>query len=235
MKEGHPEVVFAVLNGAPPLKHGKDTAEGITERMALLAAAGVPSFDPAAERARLGRGDVSIDDIVDAAAMLLTAKHVVAGGADRLPNGDDECDERGLALQMWTPPAQSPGKRSTNSKSGIRLYDDYRDNVIIDCYHPDLATTRGSKRDRLRSENSEDALTWNVFKSLAQVDPAFWLPLLHSKALPGAPLTRPSQIVTLHLRKNVETKSKPASCTRCRRSSFDAICSKNSARSSLVR
>jgi hypothetical protein len=33
---------------------------------------------------------------------------------------------------------------------------------------------RGSKRDRLRSENSEDALTWNVFKSLAQAEPDFW-------------------------------------------------------------
>lgn len=85
-----------------------------------------------------------------------------------------------------------------------RVCDDFRDSLIIDRYHPDLAMMRGSKRDRLRSENSEDALTWNVFKSFAQVDPSFWLPLLHSKALPS---TRPApapQIVTLHLWKNVE-------------------------------
>lgn len=204
VKEGHPEVVFAVLNGALPLKHGKDTVEGIGERMALLTAARVPSFDPAAERVRLGRGEVAVDDIVDAAAMLLTARHVATGSARRLPSRDDERDERGLLMQMWTPPTQSPGTGSTISKSGVRLYDDFRDNLIIDCYHPDLAAMRGSKRDRLRSENSEDALTWNVFKSLAQVDPAFWLPLLHSKALPSAPAPRLSQIVTLHLWKNVE-------------------------------
>ena len=54
----------------------------------------------------------------------------------------------------------------SQSKSGVRLYDDCRENLIIDRYHPDLATMRGSKRDKLRSENSEDALTWNVFRSL---------------------------------------------------------------------
>jgi hypothetical protein len=66
----------------------------------------------------------------------------------------------------------------SQSKSGVRLYDDCRDNLIIDRYHPDLAPMRGSKRDKLRSENSEDALTWNVFRSLSQIDPGFWLPRL---------------------------------------------------------
>jgi predicted RNase H-like nuclease len=202
IKEGHPEVVFAALNGGLPLKHGKDAAEGISERMTLLAMAGVPHFDPAEERARLGRGQVALDDIVDAAAMLLTARHVAAETAERLPIGDAKRDERGLLMEMWTP-AQQPA-RNTISKSGVRVHDDFRDNLIIDCYHPDLATMRGSKRDRLRSENSEDALTWNVFKSLAQVDPSFWLPLLHSKALPIAETGPAPQIVTLHLWKNIE-------------------------------
>ena len=87
----------------------------------------------------------------------------------------------------------------SRSKSGVRLYDDFRDNLIIDRYHPDLAAMRGSKRDKLRSENSEDALTWNVFKSLRQIDPAFWLPLLRSKAFPGADAGPVPQIVTTHL------------------------------------
>src|SRR5687767_1841425 len=87
----------------------------------------------------------------------------------------------------------------TKSKSGERLYDDFRDNLIIDRYHPDLATMRGSKRDKLRSEHSEDALTWNVFKSLGQVDPGFWLPLLRAKAFPNAPATLEPDIVTTHL------------------------------------
>src|SRR3990170_1641722 len=94
-------------------------------------------------------------------------------------------------------------KGMSSSKSGVRLYDDFRDNLIIDRYHPDLAAMRGSKRDKLRSENSEDALTWNVFRSLTQIDPSFWLPLLRQKTFPGAqPLSRP-QLVTTHLWMNV--------------------------------
>ena len=87
----------------------------------------------------------------------------------------------------------------TTSKSGVRLYDDFRDNLIIDRYHPDLAAMRGSKRDRLRSEHSEDALTWNVFKSLGQIDPSFWLPLLRAKAFPADEPASEPQIVTTHL------------------------------------
>jgi predicted RNase H-like nuclease len=202
IKEGHPEVVFAVLNGGHPLKHAKDTAEGIAERLAFLAAAGLPSFDPQVERARLGSGNVALDDIVDSASMLLTARHTATGTASRLPAGSDERDERGLLMQMWTPPSRT--SESTASKSGVLVHDDFRDNLIIDCYHPDLAAMRGSKRDRLRSENSEDALTWNVFRSLAQVDPRFWLPLLHRQAFPGATAPSPPQIVTLKVWTPVE-------------------------------
>jgi hypothetical protein len=100
-------------------------------------------------------------------------------------------------------PHASKAEGMTRSKSGVRLYDDFRDNLIIDRYHPDLATMRGAKRDKLRSENSEDALTWNVFRSLAQVDPSFWLPLLHQKAFPAAAPTSTPEIVTTHLWKEV--------------------------------
>jgi hypothetical protein len=95
-------------------------------------------------------------------------------------------------------PSRNP-EGMTTSKSGVRLYDDFRDNLIIDRYHPDLASMRGSKRDKLRSENSEDALTWNVFRSLSQVDPAFWLPLLRSKAFPDGGESVSPQLVTTHL------------------------------------
>ena len=97
----------------------------------------------------------------------------------------------------------SPAEGMTLSKSGVRRYDDFRANLIIDRYHPDLATMRGSKRDMLRSENSEDALTWNVFRSLTQVDPSFWLPLLRAKAFPDAEPVSIPQIVTTHLWKEV--------------------------------
>jgi len=45
---------------------------------------------------------------------------------------------------------------------------------------------RGAKTDSMRSENSEDALTWNVFRSLAQVNPTFWLPRLFTRAFDRA-------------------------------------------------
>src|SRR5215210_6173022 len=92
----------------------------------------------------------------------------------------------------------------SRSKSGVRLYDAFRDNLIIDRYHPDLAVMRGEKREQLRSENSEDALTWNVFRSLAQIDPGFWLPLLRAKAFRDeAPAAIP-QLATTHLWKEVQ-------------------------------
>src|SRR5688500_5561155 len=90
-------------------------------------------------------------------------------------------------------------KGMSRSKSGVRLYDDFRDNLIIDCYHPDLATMRGAKREMLRSENSKDALTWNVFRSLIQVDPSFWFPLLRAKAFPDSEPGPVPHIVNTHL------------------------------------
>src|SRR5688572_32194368 len=90
-------------------------------------------------------------------------------------------------------------KGMSRSKSGVRLYDDFRDNLIIDRYHPDLAAMRGAKREMLRSENSEDALTWNVFRSLIQVDPSFWFPLLRAKAFPDSEPGPVPHIVTTHL------------------------------------
>src|SRR5689334_8098031 len=64
------------------------------------------------------------------------------------------------------------------SPSGVWIAKDFRDNLIIDRYDPVFTTMRASKLKHLRSENSEDAVTWNVFRSLRQVDPAAWLPEL---------------------------------------------------------
>ena len=70
------------------------------------------------------------------------------------------------------------------SKSGVRISDDFRDNLIIDRYDPAFATMNGHKLQRIRSENSEDAVTWNVFRSLRQIDPAVWLPEMARRGLP---------------------------------------------------
>jgi hypothetical protein len=74
------------------------------------------------------------------------------------------------------------------TKSGVRVAGDFRDNLIIDRYDPVFVNMRASKLKHLRSENSEDAITWNVFRSLRQVDPAVWLPELCRRGLPTMPL-----------------------------------------------
>ena len=74
---------------------------------------------------------------------------------------------------------------ATITKSGVRVSDDFRDNLIIDRYDPIFATMRGTKLRHLRSENSEDAVTWNVFRSLRQIDPRIWLPVLAQRGLQG--------------------------------------------------
>jgi hypothetical protein len=70
------------------------------------------------------------------------------------------------------------------SPSGVRIADDFRDNLIIDRYDPVFADMRASKIKHLRSANSEDAVTWNVFRSLRQIEPSVWLPPLWEQAFP---------------------------------------------------
>jgi predicted RNase H-like nuclease len=97
--EGHPEVSFAVIRGAP-MKHPKKARDGERERLAVLATAGV-RFSPDGVRAELGRSLVSRDDIIDAAVMLLAATRIEEGRAARLPSDVQERDERGLLMEMW--------------------------------------------------------------------------------------------------------------------------------------
>jgi hypothetical protein len=70
------------------------------------------------------------------------------------------------------------------SPSGVLIANDFRDNLIIDRYDPVFADMRASKIKHLRSVNSEDAVTWNVFRSLRQIVPTAWLPGLWQRAFP---------------------------------------------------
>jgi hypothetical protein len=70
------------------------------------------------------------------------------------------------------------------SPSGVMIADDFRDNLIIDRYDPIFADMRASKIKHLKSANSEDAVTWNVFRSLLQIAPQVWLPSLWQQAFP---------------------------------------------------
>ena len=73
------------------------------------------------------------------------------------------------------------------SPSGVQIAADFRDNLIIDRYDPVFADMRASKLKHLRSANSEDAVTWNVFRSLRQITPGAWLPSLWQRAFSSTP------------------------------------------------
>ncbi|NUZ04677.1 hypothetical protein HQN59_02775 [Schlegelella sp. ID0723] len=88
------------------------------------------------------------------------------------------------------------------SPSGVWIADDFRSNLIIDRYDPVFADMRASKLKHLRSANSEDAVTWNVFRSLRQVAPEVWLPELWRHAFPGTSAPEPGR-ATVSLWKSV--------------------------------
>src|SRR5689334_9223721 len=66
--------------------------------------------------------------------------------------------------------------------SGVWMAEDFRSNLIIDRYDPVFADMRASKLKHLKSVNSEDAITWNVFRTLRQIDPMAWLSTLWTEA-----------------------------------------------------
>ena len=70
------------------------------------------------------------------------------------------------------------------SPSGVEIAEDFRDNLIIDRYDPVFASMRAIRRKHLHSANSEDAVTWNVFRSLRQISSSVWLPDLFLAAFP---------------------------------------------------
>jgi predicted RNase H-like nuclease len=80
VREVHPEVSFAVLSGAP-IGSSKRTWNGLHDRLAALAAAGIelPS--------RLGPAGAAagIDDVVDAAAVAWSAARIATGTAVSFP------------------------------------------------------------------------------------------------------------------------------------------------------
>lgn len=84
--------------------------------------------------------------------------------------------------------------RDEITKSGVRLASSFRDNLIIDRFDPLFGVMRASKRSLMRSENSEDAVTWNVFRTLRQIDPQRWVEPLFRRAFPDSACEEPSGI-----------------------------------------
>jgi predicted RNase H-like nuclease len=94
IREAHPEVTFATLAGRG-LRYSKKCADGWAERLRLLRRVGL-RFDPARERFQHGCSRVAPDDIIDAAACLVTAWRVYR----EMPREDVEIDQKGLRMEI---------------------------------------------------------------------------------------------------------------------------------------
>lgn len=100
LHEIHPEIAFHRLNGGRTLAAGKKgpaRQDGLTERRALLAAAGLPAGLIAARPAGIGA-----DDHLDALAGLVVARDILAGCAIPLPDPPGR-DAAGLPIVIWMP------------------------------------------------------------------------------------------------------------------------------------
>lgn len=97
--EGHPELAFTRLGGAPCC-YPKRTADGKRERIELLKASGVDASSMlSALRATYPRKSVfADDDFIDACALALSAEAMTADKAWRL--GDGARDARGLLMEI---------------------------------------------------------------------------------------------------------------------------------------
>ena len=97
VREAHPEVCFALLNGGVPLVAPKKTDAGHRQRVRLLRAwCGEAITRALAERRTLR---CAADDIVDAFATLWTAERVHRGEAITLPAAPP-CDVHGLRMEI---------------------------------------------------------------------------------------------------------------------------------------
>jgi threonine dehydratase len=101
LREVHPEAAFWRMNGKKPLAQpkkikGRVHPDGMTERRALLRAEALPEALLATEAPK----GAALDDLVDAMAVLVAARHISAGrGA---PNPDPfERDRHGTPIAIW--------------------------------------------------------------------------------------------------------------------------------------
>lgn len=94
LREGHPEMSFALMNGAPVLAK-KRRPEGQSARLALLAQEGLPTRALAAAKPP-GCG---LDDVLDAAALLWSAARFHQG-THRLFPDDPGLDRLGLTMAV---------------------------------------------------------------------------------------------------------------------------------------
>jgi predicted RNase H-like nuclease len=93
VREGHPEVSFAIMNGGQSMSYPKRRSAGREERIGLL-----HGHFPDVLIALTGVGQFA-EDAVDAYAMLWTARRLVEGASRTLPVVPD-IDRRGLRMEI---------------------------------------------------------------------------------------------------------------------------------------
>lgn len=189
-----------VIEIYPRILTGEITKSSSEERIAYLSAR-FPDLD-STFRVKAASSDDAFDALLSAVEMGARVDELLA-----LPLARDDQDLR--EGRVWVPrvlPATTTARRvdpvrippspkaavtdpplrtppaSTKSASGVLLADDFRSNLLVDRFDPILATMRGSKRSAMRSENSEDVLTWNVLRALRRAKPSLWLPVLAKSA-----------------------------------------------------
>lgn len=95
LHEGHPELSFATWNDGVPMSHPKRTPEGRRERQRHVDAVWPGAIER--WRSRLPRSAYAEDDLLDAFAVLWTARRLADGSAVRRPDPPDH-DATGLAM-----------------------------------------------------------------------------------------------------------------------------------------
>ncbi len=104
VRECHPELAFATLNGGRPMTRSKKTDLGRSERTAVLESAGRGfglhrSFLQPGRHADLAGGGVARDDLIDAAVAALSAVRILRGEAASFPP-DPPRDAKGLKMEI---------------------------------------------------------------------------------------------------------------------------------------
>jgi predicted RNase H-like nuclease len=95
VREGHPELSFAYMSGGSGLEHSKHKPEGLQRRIELLE----PHFPDLRAHISGLRQRRAIVDLLDALAMLWTARRVRSGEAISIPE-QPQYDSRGLRMEM---------------------------------------------------------------------------------------------------------------------------------------
>lgn len=102
VREVHPELAFAAMNGGRALAESKHSDAGKEMRLDLLSARGLNDVKEAAETLN---ASPALDDVLDAHAVCWTARRIASGTARRLPSEASDqtvpTNDRGLRMEIW--------------------------------------------------------------------------------------------------------------------------------------